>query len=111
MSWISASVAPSGRHLASRLSPTDSSAFIWSAQPGRERAPDSLIVMSPRGCVAGAGVGRSGFERDVEVADVEVVVGAQLGRAETELLGGVVVRPVCSRPVGLLPVAQRLLDR
>ena len=81
MSWVSASVAPSGRHLAIRLSPTRSSACIWSAQLGRACGARSRSSS----CLSSSG-GRSALDRDVEVADVEVVVGAQLRRAQAELL-------------------------
>ena len=98
MSWVSASVAPSGRHVAIRLSPTRSSACIWSAQLG------SAAACRIRSSSISSSCGRSAFDVDVEVADVEVVVGAQLRRAQAELLGGVAVRAVGAGAVGSLPV-------
>src|SRR5919204_2254008 len=96
MSCSSASVAPSGRHLAIKLSPTRSRARICSAQLG------SAVIAK---LLAG-----SGFDGDVEVADVEVVLGSQLRLVQPELLGGVSVGPMCARPVGHLPLAHVLLD-
>src|SRR5262245_26265054 len=98
MSWRSASVAPSGRDAAQRSSPTRSRAFIWSAQRGSAFGVGGTCR---RPCRLRSTVGRH-----VAVADVEVVVGAQLRRAQTELLGGVAMRSVRAGAVGLLPVAQ-----
>src|SRR5436190_19753892 len=86
MSWISTSVAPSGRHIVSRLSTTGSSARICSAHVGNCVDPDDSLVMwsRPSEC--------SAVELDVEVLDVEVVVGADLVGAQAELLRGVAVR-------------------
>src|SRR5262245_27469201 len=92
MSCLSASLAPSGLHRSTRPSPTPRSAFIWSAQLGR------VIAASP-------------LDRHIEVADVEVVVGMQLGRGEAELLGGVAMRAVRAGAIPLLPPEHRALNR
>src|SRR5262249_3708381 len=95
MSWISASVAPPGRHLLIRLSPTFSSAFIWSAQLG------SAVMIVSFSCCA-----NSRFDSDAEAVDVKVVVLANLCRVETKLVRGVAVQAVCAGLVALLPLAE-----
>ena len=77
MSWSSASVAPSGRQFAIRLSPTplQRAHLVGPARQGgvtHRRSPHVWVVS---------------LDVDVEVVGVEVVVGAQLRVAQAELLG------------------------
>src|SRR3954447_23912906 len=97
MSCTSASVAPSGRHVASRLSTTPLRASIWSSQPGSAGAGSAVIG--------------SVLQRHVEVPDVEVVVGPELRGAQAVLLGGVPVTAVGAHPVAVLPFEDVVLDR
>src|SRR5213078_4256821 len=92
MSWTSASVGPSGRQIVNRLSTTGSRPWICSCQVG-----SSLIW--------------SAFHGDVEVAEVEVVVRADLLGREAELLGRVVMRALGAGAVRNLPLGDRCFDR
>src|SRR5262245_16615036 len=92
MSCTSASVGPSGRQIASRLSTTSSRARSWSVQVG------SSLIDSSLHC-------------HVETLDVEVVVGSDLVDTQAVLLRGVAVRARRAHPVRLLPVEDCLLDR
>ena len=67
-----------------RLSPTPSSARIWSAQVGRASSEMASVMSVPS-------------VLDVEVVGVEAVVVAELRVAQPELLGGVAVGALRAR--------------